>query len=113
MLTKRDRIVRLLDSPFEGERAAAQAALERLTVTPPAAGSPEWCKAMRDHQQMVSECTVRISDPGLSPAEVLTIRRWSRYVGRPWENGAEELRRIYRKLSNQEQEQAVGGLIGE
>jgi hypothetical protein len=107
MLTRQDKIKRLLESSNEGERAAAQAALERLTVTPPVTGSPEWREAMIDHQRMVSECSVRISDPGLTPSEVVTIRRWNRYVGRPWENGAAELRRIHRKLVPQDQEQCL------
>lgn len=98
MLTRKQKIARLLDSSSDGERAAAQAALDRLTVDPPAPGSPEWCKAMIEHKRMVSECAARISDPDLSTADVTTIRRWTRFVGKPWEDGAEELRRIHRQL---------------
>lgn len=105
MLTRQEKIARLLESSSnEGERAAAQAALERLTVAAPAPGSREWCAAMIDHKRIVSECAVRISDPGLSSADITTIRRWSRFVGRPWEPGADELRRIHRQLTKQEQE---------
>ena len=107
MLTQRQKIARLLDSPIEGERAAAQEALDRLTVTPPSPGSPEWIKAMIEHKRIISECAVRIDDPGLSTADVTTIRRWTRFVGRPWEDGAEELHRIHRQLMRQEQERCL------
>jgi hypothetical protein len=107
MLTRRQKIAKLLDSSSEGERVAAQAALDRLTVTPPPPGSPEWCRAMTDHKRMVEECAVRISGPGLSTADIATIRRWTRFVGRPWEDGAEELRRIHRQLTKQENEQCL------
>lgn len=107
MLTQRQKIARLLDSPIEGEREAAQAALDRLTVTPPAPGSIEWNAAMIEHKRIVSECAIRIDDSGLSPAEITTIRRWSRFIGRPWEDGAEELRRIHRQLTKEDQEQCL------
>jgi hypothetical protein len=107
MLTRRQKIAQLLDSPNEGERAAAQAALERTEAPPPAPGSPEWREAMIEHGRMVSECAVRIDDPGLTPAEVATIRRWARFIGRPWEDGAEELRRIHRQLTREDQEQCL------
>lgn len=107
MQTRRQKIAGLLNSSNEGERAAAQAALDRLTVTPPAPGSPEWCEAMIEHKRIVSECAIRISDPGLSPAEITTIRRWARFIGRPWEDGAEELHRIHRQLMKQDQEQCL------
>ena len=107
MLTQKQKIARMIDSPIEGEREAAQAALDRLVVTPPAPGSPEWSAAMIEHQRMVSECAIRINEPGLSPAEITTIRRWTRFIGRPWEDGAEELRRIHRQLMTQDQEQCL------
>ena len=107
MDTRRQKIARLLDSPSEGERAAAQEALERLTVAPPVAGSPEWCAAMIEHKRIVSECAVRISDPGLSAADVTTIRRWARFMGKPWEDGAEDLHRIHRQLTKKDQEQCL------
>jgi hypothetical protein len=107
MLTQRQKIARLLDSPHEGEREAAQAALDRLIVTPPAAGSPEWCAAMIEHKRIVSECAVRIDDPGLSKADVTTIRRWARFMGKPWEDGAEDLHRIHRQLTKKDQEQCL------
>ena len=107
MLTRRQKIARLLDSPSEGERAAAREALDRLTVTPPAPGSPEWTAAMIEHKRIVSECAVRIDDPGLSKADVTTIRRWARFMGRPWEDGAEDLHRIHRQLMKQDQEQCM------
>lgn len=106
MLTRRQKIARLLDSSSDGERAAAQAALDRLTVAPPPPpGSPEWAAAMIEHKRMVEECAVRISDPGLSAPDVAAIRRWGRYLGRPWEDGAEDLRRIHRQLMKTENEQ--------
>ncbi len=107
MLTRRQKIARLLDSPNEGERLAAQAALERSVVTPPAPGSEEWCAAMIEHKRIVSECATRISDPGLSAADVTTIRRWSRFVGKPWEEGAENLHRIHRQLMQKEESQCL------
>jgi len=107
MLSRKQKIARLLDSSSEGERAAAQAALARLTVTPPAAGSPEWCAAMIEHKRIVSECAVRIDDPGLSAADVATIRRWTRFMGKPWEDGAEDLMRIHRQLTRQDQGQCL------
>lgn len=107
MQTRRQKIAKLLDSPNEGERLAAQAALERTEITPPALGSPEWCTAMIEHKNMVSECAVRIDDPGLSPAEVATIRRWARFTGKPWEDGAEDLRRIHQQLTREDQNQCL------
>lgn len=107
MLTRRQKIAKLLDSANEGERAAAQAALERTEVAPPVPGSPEWCAAMIEHKNVVSECAVRIDTPGLTAAETATIRRWARFVGRPWEDGAEELRRIHQQLTREDQEQCL------
>lgn len=107
MLTRRQKIAKRLESPFEGERLAAQAALERTDIAPPPPGSPEWRTAMIAHQRMVSECAVRIGDPGLSPAEVATIRRWARFTGKPWEDGAEDLRRIHQQLTREEQDQCL------
>lgn len=107
MQTRRQKIAGLLDSPNEGERAAAQAALERLEVIPPAPGSREWCEAMIEHKRIVEQCAARITDPGLSTADITTIRRWTRFVGRPWEDGAEDLRRIHRQLMKQESEQCL------
>lgn len=107
MLTRRQKIAQLLDSSNEGERAAAQAALERTTVEPPAPGSPEWTAAMIEHKRIVSECAVRIDRPGLSAAEIATIRRWARFVGRPWEDGADDLRRIHSRLTTEDQEQCL------
>jgi hypothetical protein len=107
MLTRKEKIAKLLESPNEGERKAAQAALERLDVPRPVTGSPEWCAAMIDHRNMVTECAVRIDTPGLSADEIATIRRWARFTGYPWEDGAEELRRIYRRLMTEEVEQCL------
>lgn len=107
MLTRKQKIAKLLDSPNEGERAAAQAALERLDVPPPVRGSPEWRAAMIEHKNMVTECAVRIDTPGLSADEIATIRRWARFIGYPWEDGAEELRRIHQRLVTKEIEQCL------
>jgi hypothetical protein len=107
MLTRKEKIAKLLDSPNEGERAAAQAALERTYIAPPVPGSPEWRAAMIEHKNIVSECAVRIGTPGLSADEIATIRRWARFIGKPWEDGAEELRRIYRRLMTEEVEQCL------
>jgi hypothetical protein len=107
MLTRKQKIAKLLNSPNEGERRAAQAALERLDVPPPVAGSPEWRAAMIEHKNIVTECAVRIDTPGLSADEIATIRRWARFVGYPWEDGAEELRRIYNRLMTEEIEQCL------
>lgn len=107
MLSRRQKIERLLESSSEGERAAARAALERTTMEPPAPGSPAWSAAMIKHRKMVEECATRIGDPCLSVPEVATIRRWARFTGRPWENGAEELRRIHQMLTRKDQEQCL------
>lgn len=107
MDTRRQKITRLLDSPNEGERAAAQEALDRLVVTPPAPGSKEWAAAMIEHKRIVSECAVRLSNPGLDAAEIATVRRWARFGGKPWEDGAEELRRIHQQLMKQEHSQCL------
>lgn len=107
MLTRRQKIAKLLESPNEGERLAAQAALERTEAAPPAPGSPEWCAAMIEHKNIVSECAVRIDTPGLTADEVATIRRWARFIGKPWEDGAEELRRIHQRLNREDQEQCL------
>lgn len=107
MLTRKQKIARLLDSASGGERAAAQAALERLSVAPPVAGSPEWCAAMIDHKRIVTECALHVDDPSLSKEDVATIRRWSRFMGKPWEDGAEDLLRIHRQLTREKQEQCL------
>ena len=101
----------ILDSANDGERVAAQAALERLTVTPPAPGSPEWRDAMIEHKRIISECAARINDPSLNTADIATIRRWTRFVGRPWEDGAEELHRIHRLVTNKESKECTSSLM--
>lgn len=98
MRTKREKIKGMLASSNPGERAAAQAALERTDTVAPVPGSPDWQSAMIDHSRMVQECVAQITDPELTSDEVLTIRRFGKYLGRPWENGTEELRRIHKKL---------------
>lgn len=98
----------------EAERQRAQEALDRLRAsgasvedsTPdyswrsptPLHGSAEWFAAQRDHQAIIAQCISRLGDSSLSPAEVLTVRNWARYIGFPWGMGAEELRRIHAKL---------------
>ena len=104
MLTRKQKIARLLESTSGGEREAAAAALDRLTVDPPSPGSPEWIAAMIEHKKIVSECAARIADPELSAEDVVTIRRWARFTGRPWEDGAEDLHRIHRQLMREERE---------
>ena len=64
-------------------------------------------KGMVAHKRIVSECALHIGDPSLSKEDVLTGRRWARFIGKPWEDGAEDLHRIHRQLTTQEQEQCL------
>lgn len=99
-MMRRDKIRQLLDSPIAGERQAAAAALRRTEIVRPQPGSAEWCKAMIAHRRMVDDVSMHLGHPSLTRAEAITIRRWVRAIGNPWEDGAEELRRLHRKLGS-------------
>jgi len=89
----------------EGERAAAEAALERIKPgPPPPPGSVEWRAACLKHQRIIAECLARLGNPSLTPAEVRIVRNFGRYVGYPWESGAVDLRRIHAKLMAAEED---------
>lgn len=96
-----DKIRALLHSPVEGEREAAQAALDRMK--PPAAGTPERADAVREWNRKIDWAISRLGTPGLSAAEVRTIRNLFRHRGDPWSRGADAFMAVYRKLRSGEE----------
>src|SRR5262249_11221600 len=97
MLSRKAKIRALLDSSLEGERQAAAAALERTTVAVPPPGTPEFDRQMIAWAKLVDECRAHLGDPRLTPEETATLRRWTRSIGYPWEDAADQLRAIHRK----------------
>jgi len=98
MTSRRDKIEALLSSPNEGERAAAQAALGRVSESRPKKGSPEWREAVRAWNGKIDFCLARLGLPGLSRQEARSIRNLAKNRGTPWSRGAENLLPIHRKL---------------
>lgn len=97
MTPDRVRKVRaLLDSPNAGERAAAQAALDRMPQ--PDKGTPEYFAALREWHNRVAFCQGRLGE--LDRAEDITlVRKLARYGGNPWDNRyAGDLVRIHDRL---------------
>lgn len=104
-MSRRDKIVALLDSPFDGEREAARAALERTTATEPfikpapAYGTKEWREAIQEWCHKIEFCLQRLGSPLLSTSEVTVIRNLSKNRGDPWNfMAAREFLPIYIKL---------------
>ena len=112
-LDRREKIEALLHSPVAGERAAARAALDRIEpaataiIDPgqpiPAVGSNEWHDARIEWAARIQYCVSRLGSPVLTNADVVTVRRWSRGIGCPWDAGAEKVEAVYRKLVAAEQ----------
>lgn len=98
MKSRRDKIEALLNSPNEGERAAARAALERHKGKIPERGSPERVKAIRDFHAKIDWALANMGMPGLSPSEIRTIRNLARYRGEPWSRGADVFLAVYNKM---------------
>lgn len=96
MKSRREKIEALLNSPIEGERAAARAAMGRMQ--PPKAGSPEWIAARAEWNGKIEWAMARLGSPLLSPMEQRTIRNIYRYRGDPWSRGAHVFAGILRKL---------------
>lgn len=103
---KRHKLAALAErGATEGERQAAAAALSRMA--PPTPGTPEWRQEMLAHQKMVQSCAGWLGDPCLTSNEVRVLRNWIRYIGSPWDRGAEEFQAIHDKLAKS----AAGGTV--
>lgn len=110
---REDKIRALLDSPIEGERQAAQAALsrtlkgresvsrkpDRFPPKQPQNGTPEWLDLVLEYHRRIEFCVSRLSSPHLQPHEVTSVRNIARYRGNPWDRGASTLLPIYEKLA--------------
>lgn len=98
---RRAKIERLRDgTASDGERMAAEAALERLGPEPvrPAYGTPAYVEAMQEHYRLVGYCSVNRGLEGLTRGELRTILNFVKYGGNPWEDTAAELRAIAAKI---------------
>lgn len=93
-----DKIRALLDSPQEGEREAARAALARVVDRRPPKGSEAWNAAVREWSGKIEFCLSRLGSPTLTRDEQRTIRNFARYRGDPWSRSAEALIAVYDKL---------------
>lgn len=91
------KIRALLNSPVEGERAAARAALERVD-TRPERGSIEWLAAVREWNRKIEFCIARLGTSNLTPDEIKTVRNFYRYRGYPWAHGADHFLAVYQKI---------------
>lgn len=99
-----EKIKALLNSPVEGERAAAKAALDRSesSLVQPAYGTAEWHTAIQEWAAKLSYCFSRLGSPILSPSEVTLVRNWHKFRGDPWGRGASDILGIYRRLKQLE-----------
>lgn len=104
MKSRREKVAALLDSPNEGERHAAEAALDRMPAEAiPARGSVEWFDARREFLAKIDFCLARLGNPSLTPQEVRTVRMLARHRPSPWDRGADGLPPIYEKLKKLEE----------
>ncbi|QDM27510.1 hypothetical protein FNL56_16315 [Tardiphaga sp. vice304] len=111
-MSRRDKISALLESStFPGEREAARRALQRQHDTadvsvfpqfcPQPVGGPEWQHEIQKWTAMLQFCTSHLGTPGLSNAEIVLIRNWTKSRGDPWQAGARDLMKVYEKLKKQ------------
>src|SRR3954468_18925184 len=111
---RRQKIRALLDSPIEGERLAAAAALARAQEAPeekPASGSPEWHAAVQQWGGKLDYCVSNLGSPILSPSDIVLIRNWSRYRGDPWQPGAPDILKIYGRLKEENEQKPLLGTL--
>jgi hypothetical protein len=108
-----EKIKALLSSPFEGERKAARAALERIAAIEgksetvrPLAGTKAWCEAILEWNRAIDFCVARLGSPALSKSEINIIRNVGRNRGDPWSLGAREFVAAYDKLRAHERNDA-------
>lgn len=109
MKSRREKIEALLNSPIEGERLAAAAALDR--VRPPAKGSEEWTLAVRDWNRKIEWAVSRLGSHVLSDGEIRTIRNFYRYRGTPWSRGSGAFTAVLHKLETAENRGKKGAFI--
>ncbi len=101
---RRQKVRALLDSPFEGERAAARAALDRTaddteTMKPlPPYGTTEWHDVILEWCRKIEFCVSRLGSPLLSKSDVVLIRNINRCRGQPAGPGARQFLEIYTRL---------------
>lgn len=102
---RRAKIAALLESPNEGERDAARAALARITedapvptMQKPMVGSKEWEKAIQEWCAVLNFCVSHLGSPLLTNAEIVKIRNVSRGRGDPWDPLLHDIYKIYNKL---------------
>lgn len=101
-MSRREKLEALLQSPYEGERAAARAALDRLDEQRPEWGTPEYFMAVADWHERIEWALSRMGTKGLTPAEVRTIRMFAKGRGTPWNRGADAFRAVYSRLKQME-----------
>jgi hypothetical protein len=97
----------LLDSPVEGERQAAAAAMERLAGETPVRGSSEWNEAVRAFHAKIEFCSVHRTTPTLDAADQRTIRNFLRYGGSPFGRGTERLEAVYLKIRRHREQEGL------
>lgn len=110
MTSRREKIEALLESPNQGERAAAQAALERLVEAIPKPGTPEYFAQKLAWNKDIDWAVSRLGMEGLSSEDVRTIRNFAKYRGAPWSRGADAFKAVFSKLRKLEAEQMTAGV---
>jgi hypothetical protein len=103
-MSRLDKIRALLNSPFDGEREAAQAALARAGDDHderPIEGTPEWQIALNEWVAKLNFCSANLGSPCLSNEEIALVRNWTKSRGDPWLPGARDLLKIHEKLRKQ------------
>lgn len=105
-MSRLDKIRALLNSPFDGEREAAQAALGRVAddhgaEAKPIEGTPEWQTAINEWVAKLNFCSANLGSPVLTDSEVKLVRNWTRSRGDPWSPGAGDLVKVHDKLRKQ------------
>jgi hypothetical protein len=102
-----EKIKALLNSPIEGERAAARAALQRIAETVrPLAGTKAWSEAISEWNSAIEFCVSRLGSSALSRSDVNLVRNVGKYRGDPWSRGAREFMAVYDKLRMHERNEA-------
>ncbi len=102
MKSRHEKIAALLNSPVEGERVAAAAALGRLK--PPKAGTIEWQQRVSEWNCEIEWAMARLGSKHLTPGEQRTIRNLHRHRGFPWSRGSDEFREVLKKLKTAEKQ---------
>jgi len=102
MTSRREKIEALLQSPNEGERSAAQAALGRINSEIPKPGTPEYVAQKLAWNKDIDWAVARLGTEGLTPQDIRTIRNFAKYRGAPWSRGADAFKAVFAKLQELE-----------